>query len=386
MAHLEPVSSPSRPPRLAPDERERLFAEFTALCELPSPSRRERRVADLLLSQLRGLGLEVEEDASGAETRSDAGNLLARLPGPDGAPTILLSAHMDTVPLAAPVEVVREDGCFRNAHPAILGADNKAAVAVILAAVRRLRAGGSPVGLELLFTTCEEEALAGAKAFDRGRLRAGLGFVFDHATPIGEVVLASATYYRIEAELRGQAAHAGLHPERGRNAIAAAARAVSRLPLGRLDAETTANVGLIEGGSAANVVAERCHVVAEARSVDPERAGALVTEIVDVFTEAATDGECDVETRVEELFRGYRLPRSSPPVAAATAALRDAGIEPRFISTGGGSDANVLIAGGLPCVNVANGTTGAHEPDEAVTEEALETMVGVLLRIVARCA
>ena len=384
MAHLEEVP-PARPrPRLDAEERERLFAHFTGLCEVPSPSRSERRVADGLRRELEGLGLEVEEDATGPETGSDAGNLLARLPGPPGAPTILLCAHMDTVPLAARVEVVREDGVFRNAHPAILGADNKAAVAVLVAALRRLVAEGSPVGVELLLTTCEEEALAGAKAFDAGRLRARSGYVLDHASPIGELILASPTYYRLEADFHGQAAHAGLHPERGRSAIAAAARAVDLLPLGRVDAETTANVGRIEGGSAPNVVPERCRIVGEARGLDAERVGAVVAGMVDVITEAATDTECDVETHVEELARGYRLARSSPPVLVAAAALGAVGIEPLPRSTGGCSDANVLVAGGLPCVNVANGTTGAHEPDEAVTEHALETMLAVVLEIVAR--
>jgi tripeptide aminopeptidase len=259
-------------------------------------------------------------------------------------------------------------------------------VAVLVAALRRLVGEGSPVGIELLLTTCEEEALAGAKAFDGSRLRARTGFVLDHATPIGELILASPTYYRLEAEFRGHAAHAGLHPERGRSAIAAAARAVDRLALGRLDADTTANVGRIDGGSAPNVVPERCRIVGEARGLDPERVGAVVSEMVDVVTEAATDTECDVETHVEELARGYRLARSSAPVAAAAGALEAVGIEPRPRSTGGCSDANVFVARGLPCVNVANGTTGAHEPDEAVTEHALETMLAVVLGIVARSA
>jgi tripeptide aminopeptidase len=383
---LEEVSADRACSRLAPAERERLLGDFVALCEVPSPSRHERRVADLLARQLSGLGLEVEEDDSGSETGSEAGNLLARLPGPPGARTILLCAHMDTVPLAAPVEVVREDGRFRNARPAILGADNKAAVAVLLAALRRLRAEESPVGIEVLLTTCEEEALAGAKAFESSRLAAEFGFVFDHATPIGELILASPTYYRLEAEFRGQAAHAGLHPERGRSAIAAAARAVDRLRLGRLDQGTTANVGLIEGGTAPNVVPERCRLVGEARALDSERAAAVVAEMVDAIAEAATDTECDVETHVEELARGYRLARTAPPVVVAAGALEAVGVEPVPRSTGGCSDANVWVGGGLPCVNVANGTTAAHEPAEAVTEHALETMLEVVLGIVARSA
>jgi tripeptide aminopeptidase len=370
----------------APPERERLVAEFVRLCEIESPSGRERAMADAVAGELRDLGLEVEEDASGAETGSDAGNLLARIEGPEGARTILLCAHLDTVPLDAPVQVVQDGGALRNRNEAILGADNKAAVATILAAARRLVAEGSPVGVELLFTTSEELALRGAKACDAGRLRSEYGFVFDHASPIGELVLASPTYYRLGARFLGHAAHAGIRPEEGRNAIAAAARALAALPIGRLDPETTANVGRIEGGTAANVVPERCLVELEARSLDDARAAEVVQGMVDAATEAAAYAECDVETEVERLFRGYRLPRTAPAVEVAAAALRGCGTEPAYIVTGGGSDANALIAAGVPVVNVANGTERNHQPDESVTVEALERMLVVTLAIVAHSA
>ena len=366
----------------SPHERERLLADFVRLCEIESPSKRERAVADAVRAELESLGLTVEEDDSGADTGSEAGNLLARIPGPEGARTILLCAHLDTVPLAGPVEVTRENGVLSNRHEAILGADNKAAVATVLGAARRLCADGAPVAVELLFTTCEELALAGAKAFERARLRSEFGYVFDHASPVGELVTASPTYYRLEADFRGKAAHAGIRPEAGRNAIAAAARALASMQIGRLDEATTANVGHIEGGTAANVVAERCHVVLEARSLDDLRAGEVVSSMVDAVTEAASDAECDVETAVERLFQGYRLARSAPVVEVAAQALRSSGIEPVYINTGGGSDANALIAAGLPVLNMANGTERNHQPDESVTVEALERMLDVTLAIV----
>ena len=372
--------------RASAEEKERLLEDFVRLCEIESPSGRERGAADAVTAELRTLGFEVEEDGSGAETGSDAGNLLARIPGADEGRTVLLCAHLDTVPLNAPVEVEQSDGVLRNRNEAILGADNKAAVAVLLALARRLRAEAPPLGVELLFTTCEELALRGAKAFDLSRLRAELGFVFDHASPIGEVIVAAPTYYRLEATLRGAAAHAGIRPEAGRNAIVAAARAISAMRLGRLDDETTANVGRIEGGTAGNVVAERCRMEFEARSIDEGRASQVVAEMVDAVTEAASDAECDVETAVERLFRGYRLSPSSAPVSLAAAALEAVGVEPRYISTGGGSDANAFVAGGLPVVNLANGTERNHEPDESVTVLALETMLDVALALVAASA
>jgi tripeptide aminopeptidase len=373
---------PSGPPRASAAERERLAADFVRLCEAPSPSRRERAVSDLVAVELRACGLEVAEDDSAKATGSDSGNLLARVPGPPDAPTVLLCAHLDTVPLTAPVEVLRENGRFVNRNEGILGADNKAAVAVLLAIARRYAADGAPVGIELLFTTCEEIALLGAKELTH-ELQADFGFVFDHATPLGELIVAAPSYYRVEAHVHGAAAHAGIRPEAGHNAISAAAEAIASMSLGRLDDETTANVGTIHGGTAANVVAERCIVTLEARSLDDAKAGEAVSGIVDAFTEAAADLECDVETTVERLFRAYRLPNSSPPVVAASAALEALGIEPQPIPTGGGSDANVLVANGLPVLNVANGTERNHQPDESVTVAALDASLDLALSILA---
>ncbi|HEX2127004.1 MAG TPA: M20/M25/M40 family metallo-hydrolase [Thermoleophilaceae bacterium] len=367
-------------------ERDRLVTDFVRLCEIESPSGRERAMADAVTAELRAIGLDVDEDDTAVDTGSDAGNLLARIPGPEGAPAVLLCAHIDTVPLDAPVEVVRENGGLTNRHEAILGADNKAAVATLLGATRRLVHAGSPVEVELLFTTSEERALRGAKAFDRSRLGSEFGFVFDHASPIGEVIVASPTYYRLEARFRGQAAHAGIRPEAGRNAIAAASRAVTAMRIGRLDDETTANVGRIEGGTSANVVAERCTVECEARSLDDSRAAEVVGAMVDAAAEAASDADCDVETSVERMFRGYRLARTARPVEVAVAGLRATGVEPVYIATGGGSDANAFIARGLTVVNVANGTERNHQPDESVTVEALEKMLDVTLAIVAASA
>ncbi|HEX2160761.1 MAG TPA: M20/M25/M40 family metallo-hydrolase [Thermoleophilaceae bacterium] len=390
-----PRPSAPGPLRASSAEREQLAADFVRLCEIESPSRRERAVAEAVAAELHSCGLRVEEDESAAATGSDSGNLLARIPGPPGAPTVLLCAHLDTVPLTAPVEVLRESGRFSNRNDGILGADNKTAVAVLLAIARRYGPAGPsvpvelsalpgpPVGLELLFTTCEEIALLGAKELTH-ELRADFGFVFDHATPLGELIVAAPTYYRVDAEIHGAAAHAGIRPEAGHNAIAVAAEAIASLSLGRLDDETTANVGTIHGGTAANVVAERCTVTLEARSLDDAKAGQAVGDIVDAFAEAAADMECDVETTVERLFRAYRLPAGSPPVRAASAALEALGIEPRPIATGGGSDANVFVADGLPVLNVANGTEGNHQPDESVTVAALETALDLTLGILGQ--
>jgi len=368
-------------------EKARLADTFAALCRVSSPFGHERACADAVAAQLRAMGLEVEEDGAAGPAGAECGNLLARIPG-RGERSILLCAHLDTVDDGGvPIEPVVVDGGWENEHAGILGADNKAAVAVILEVARRCSVEGAPVGLELLFTVSEENALAGAKAFDARRLRAEFGYVFDHATPIGEIVIASPTYFRIGAEFHGRAAHAGIRPEDGRSAILAAAQAVAAMPLGRLDAETTANVGSIQGGvGSTNVVPERCRLLAEVRSLDPQRVEQVVADMVDAVHDGAASAECDVDVVVEKLFVGYRARSATPAIQAADAALRACGYEPRRIATGGGSDANALEQAGFRCVNLANGTEHNHEPTERVSVAALEGMLDVAFALVEEAA
>jgi tripeptide aminopeptidase len=362
-------------------DRRRLNDLFVELCRIESPSGREAECSARVRAELEGLGLAVEAD--------EAGNLLARVAGTADA-TVMLCAHLDTVKLEAPVEPTLVDEGWENANDGILGADNKAAVAMLLAIARRAAAAPPPIGLELLFTVSEEVGLVGAQAFDLAKLRSRFGFVFDHATPIGEVVLAAPTYYRIEADFQGAAAHAGIRPEHGRSAIAAAAGAVAAMRLGRLDEESTANVGRIAGGGeSTNVVPEHCRVEAEARSLDTGKAEAVVAEMVDHIHDGANAFECDVDVSVERLWPAYRIRPAAPAVAVAEAALRARGYEPRHIVTGGGSDANAFNAAGFECVNLANGTERNHEPGERVSVAALEGMLDVTLALVdeaaARC-
>ncbi|HUZ28690.1 MAG TPA: M20/M25/M40 family metallo-hydrolase [Solirubrobacteraceae bacterium] len=369
--------------RASPAERERLNQTFQTLCRIESPSGAERACADWVARELGGMGLAVTEDDAGPRAGSDAGNLLTTT-GRGAAGSILICTHLDTVPLRAPVEPVLVGGGWENAGDGILGADNKAAVAVAVELARRLtsRPEPSPVSVELLFTVCEEVGLNGAAAFDVSGLRSRFGYAFDHATPIGEIVLASPTHYRIVADVQGRAAHAGIRPEDGRSAILAAAKGIAAMELGRLDPETTANVGVISGGTAQNVVPEHCRIVAEVRSLDPERAEAVTTELVDHFQDGADSAECDLDVEVQRMFAGYRNRPSEPQVALAEAALRRCGYEPSHIVTGGGSDANALQLAGFPCTNLANGTERNHQPDERVSVEALEGMLEVAIALV----
>jgi tripeptide aminopeptidase len=299
---------------------------------------------------------------------------------------MLLCAHLDTVPLVAVVEPVLRDDGWENANDGILGADNKAAIAVMLELARAHAAAPGAAGLELLFTVGEETSLAGARAFDVSRLRSRFGYVFDHASPIGEVVTASPTHYGLQARLRGVAAHAGIRPEDGRSAIVAAAHAIATMQLGRIDEETTANIGVISGGEAINVVPDECRLEGEARSLDPVRAEATITAMVDRLADASNrpDCECDLDVGVERRFAGYRTPRSSRALRVAEDALRACGYEPRRIATGGASDANAFVPQGVDCLNLANGTERNHQPDERVSVAALEGMLDVAFALAAR--
>ncbi|MSX02315.1 MAG: M20/M25/M40 family metallo-hydrolase [Actinobacteria bacterium] len=360
-------------------ECRRLNETFAALCAIPSVSRREGEVAAYVRSQLEQIGLVVEEDDAAERIGGQSGNLIARTAG-RSSPTVLFCSHLDTVPHEGPVTPVLRDGVWASESDTILGADNKAAVAVMLELARRAKLEGSPVDLEFCFTVAEEVGLLGASALAADRLSASVGFVFDHATPIGGIITSSPTHIRWRANLRGKAAHAGISPEDGRNAIAAAAKAIAALDDGRIDDQTTANVARISGGVAGtNVVPEFCTVDGEVRSLREGAAERLVDEIAIVFQDAANDpsSQCDLDLTVERSFTGYELDGNEPSAAAARAALLSCGIEPVTVSSGGGSDANLFRERGLDCVNLANGTTHPHETNETVSSADLESMLNV---------
>lgn len=361
---------------------------FLELCAIPSPSRKERAVADRVGAYLTELGLDWDEDGAAARLDGDTGNIYCRLDATNCAGTpIFLCAHTDTVPPEAAIEPVVEDGVVRNAAGTILGSDNKAAVVVMLEAVRRLLdERRAHAGVELLFTPQEEVSLRGADAFDYTRLVAKTGFVYDQGAAIGEIVLGSPHARLLDFRFHGRAAHAGMNPEDGRSAIAAASRAIADFRLGRVDSETSASVGVISGGTARNVVPEWCSFTAEVRSQDERKAIELVREMLESAAFAASLGECEVESEVRPSFPGYRFKESDAPVQLAANALERAGFEPSYALSGGGADANVFNARGLECVNLANGMMEIHTPAEHIAVADLEAMVEVTLALVDAAA
>jgi tripeptide aminopeptidase len=355
------------------------------LARLSTPPRRERPAADLVLGYLRDLGLEaVEDDPEATGLDGDTGCIYARVEATAPGEPIFLCAHVDTIPPVEPVDPVIVGGVVTNRNRAILGGDNKASVAGMLDGLRRVLEAGTPhAGFELLITPQEEIGLVGAKAFDAARLAARIGYVYDHAGAIGEIVVAGPTQMSVTATFQGRAAHAGIEPERGANAIVAAAHFLAGVEFGRLDEETTANVGLISGGLAGNVVAPSATVSLEARSRTHARCVEVIGAMIAAATDAATSHGCSVDLDVIDEYRAFRFERSEPALDLARRALAAIGRQPREVRTGGGADAHIFTAAGKACVNLASGMSKVHTEDEfiAVADvDALSDLTVALLR------
>lgn len=280
------------------------------------------------------------------------------------------------------VRPVIADGILRNAAPSIIGADNKAAVAVVLETARTLVGESRPhAGVELLLTIGEEQGLRGARAFDNSRLRAKTGFVLDHPGAIGGFVAAAPSRFIVTAAIRGRAAHAGIAPEEGINAIVALAKAIAAFP----DSESavTMNVGQVSCGTAANVVPDLASVSVDIRSIRHEAAERVVNDVRRTLEDAARQAGCTVDVEVEGAYRGYRIPDDSPALRLASTACTHLGLDVVPLETRGGSDANVLRARGLDCLNLAHAVVDFHGPDEHVAVADLVLMKQVMLEIVS---
>ncbi len=362
---------------------------FVRLAGIASPTGEEREVADAVAGYLRDLGLTVREDGSAAVTGCGCGNLTTLLKGRGEAPPIGLCAHLDTVPMDRAPSVSVVDGYVRTDGATPLGADDKAAVAVLLELARALVAEPPAGDVELVFTAGEEAGLLGAKALDIPALTATRMFVLDSDGAPGTLITGAPTQKRVDAEFTGQAAHAGIAPELGRSAVVAAARAVAAMRLGRLDHETTANIGVIRGGTARNVVAERCLVSGEARSRDEAKVASQAEHMVQALAAEAATAGIDVEIDVQDAFRGYRHAPDAPLLEAAARAARHAGLEPRLAEGGGGSDANVFNAQGLPALTLGVGFEHAHSPLESMSVQRLHELYAIaegLVRVAAPAA
>ncbi len=364
----------------------RLLDTFFDLVRIDSPSGAEAGVAAYCERALLATGCTVRYDDSAKLTGSDVGNLIAEFPGTTPG-VLVLSAHMDTVEPCTGVEPRLVDGIVVSMGETILGADDKAGIAAAIEMVRRLaEQGGDYPTIRCIFTVQEEVGLRGAKELSAADVESDLCLVLDADGSPGGIVLGAPTHYTFSAEFLGRAAHAGVSPEKGISAISMASAAICSMELGRLDEVTTANVGSIAGGAATNVVTAKVTLTGECRSLERDKADA-VRERMDAAMRAAAEaagGTVDVRWTLE--YEGFLLPDDSPAVALVAAACKDAGLTPKTFTTGGGSDANVIAALGVPTVALSCGMAGVHGTDEQITVADLDALCALVLAVARRMA
>lgn len=349
-------------------DEERLIRAFRELVLVNGVSFAERPVADYLREEFARLGLPVEEDGAAEKIGGDCGNLLVRIPGRDpSADGLVIAAHLDTILPTERLELVEEDGVFSSAGETILGADNRAGVAVMLEIARGLvEAGGSPVPLELLFTVAEEKGLFGAKALENGWLKGRLAYVLDSDGPVGRIVNQAPYGVKIAVTVRGKAAHAGIDPESGVSAVVIAARAIAEMKLGRIDGETTANIGTIAGGKATNIIPDLVDVVGEVRSLREDSLRRQAAHMEECFRTAAAAAGGEIVFTSRPDYPGYHYPPGSPPLAIFRRALDRLGIGMELDNSCGASDANIIKGLGIDALVVAVGYRKPHTFEESL--------------------
>ncbi|NLC47133.1 MAG: M20/M25/M40 family metallo-hydrolase [Firmicutes bacterium] len=362
-----------------PVNEERIRERFLQLVRLNSPSKKEGAVAEWLKEQFAQLSLAAEVDDSAKETGSETGNIIVRLEGE--GPTLLLAAHMDVVSDMAGVQVLEEDGVFRTDGRTILGADDKAGIAAILEAATVLVEEKLPhPSLELVFTTCEEIGLLGAKHLKRESLKAQYGFIFDSMNKPGEIIVNSPSQDEHYYKVLGKAAHAA-SAEEGVSAIQIAAWAISQIPLGRLSPSTTANIGKISGGTATNIVPELAEIWGEVRSFQDEELEKQSRLMEDSFQKAAAKFGGSVEGKKERSFTGFQLSHKDSVVQLAQNAVHKVGLRSQLVSSGGGSDANVFNQLGIPSVNLGVGMEKPHTKEEFLAARDLVAAAEIALAL-----
>lgn len=361
----------------------RIVEEFLELVQVDSVSGKERQIADLLKSKLNALGLEVKEDNAGNITGATSGNIVGKLPANGKGPVLFLCAHMDTVEPGCGVKPLVENGIIRSSGNTVLGADDKAGIVAILEVLRlvkehTIRHGG----LEVIFTIWEEGGLFGAKNLDYSLINARFGFVLDSEGPPGTIVTRAPSHDRIGATIRGRAAHAGINPESGINAIHIASHAIAQMKLGRIDHETTSNIGVISGGIATNIIPDSVNIQGEARSLDRAKLKAQTGHMCKAIKEVAVKFGASADIATETVYHSFNLGKDAFPVRVAVEAAVNIGLKPVLIATGGGSDANIFNHRGIAAAVLGIGMKNVHTTDEFISVADLTENARYLLEIV----
>lgn len=363
---------------------ERLFRLFCDLCLINSPPLQERECVLFVRNLLESRGFSVWEDNASQKIGGNANNLYAKLPANQtGIPGIFFSAHFDTVEPTEGLVIEERDGIFYSNGKTILGADDKGGMAPILEAVFAIQESDIPHGDIFLVLTCAEEiGLKGAYASDFRDLNVSYGYVFDTGPPVGSFVSRVGTHDRIRARILGKPAHAGKDPEKGINSIQVASLGIAAMRLGKIDEETTANIGTIRGGTATNVVPAETVITGEARSFDKEKLRIQIEHMVTCLEKAAQDGSAIAEIEVERAYEGYEHDKNSKVVQVALEAARRLGWNYDLRSTLGGSDANVFTSRGIPAVVCGTGMEEIHTHQEHIAKTDLVNSARLAIEIV----
>lgn len=370
--------------------RSRLIEEFMGLVQVDSETGHEAAISEVLKAKFAELGLALEEDEAAAATGHGANNLFATLAanGSSGTPVIFFTSHMDTVKPGNGIKPrLDEDGYLRSDGATILGSDDKAGLAAMFEAIRVLKETGAKHGeVQFVITVGEESGLAGARALDRSKLRAEFGYALDSNGEIGGIATAAPAQSKLTIHVTGRSAHAGVNPEDGISAIQVASKAIARMPLGRIDHETTANIGSFEGGGATNVVCDYVKLLAEARSIDGDKLKRQVEAMRSSVEQTAAEFGASGKLEDILLYPSYKHGDDSPVVQAAAEAIRSIGLTPRTFHSGGGSDANIFNGLGVPTVNLAIGYEHIHTTKEQLKADDLVRTAELVTAIITRTA
>lgn len=361
----------------------RLLQEFMELVQIDSVSYAEGEFQHALIQRFQALGLTILEDDTKGQTGLGANNFVARLKGVEGIEPIFFSSHMDTVSPGQGIRPREKDDRIESDQTTILAADDKAGIAIMLELIKRIQEQRIQHGpIEFILTAGEEVGLLGAKAVDMAMLEATYGYVLDNGGPVGGIITTSPSMYRLDVSVTGRAAHAGLEPEKGISAIEVVAQAISRMKLGRIDHETTANIGQINGGTAMNVVMERLEFVAEVRSFNHHKCLEHVKMMETLLNEEVTKYGAKLDFQATPLITGYHFEETHPLVVHAKTCLEVVGRHARFERSGGGTDANVFNEKGKHVVNVSIGYEEIHTVNEYILIEEFEHAVNFALELV----
>lgn len=361
----------------------RLLERFLNYVQIDSPTKYEREFAEYIMKEMEKMGLEVHMDDAGEKVGSNSGNVIGRLKENTDGEAILFSAHMDTVSPGKGIKPVIKDGVIYSDGTTVLGGDDKAGIAAILEAIETVIEKGIPHGdIEVVFSIYEEGGLYGAKNLDYTKLKAKKGFVLDSGGNPGEIIIQGPAQNKIYAKFIGKEAHAGVAPENGISAIQMAAEAISNMKLLRIDEETTANIGVISGGEATNIVTKEVKIQGEARSLSDEKLQKQTEHMVKCCEEAAQKFGGRVEVEVDHSYGAFKVEEDAEIVQKVKEACRNIGLEPYTTSSGGGSDTNILNANGIVAVNLGIGERKPHTVEEHIHIKDLENAARLVLEII----